>query len=186
MSTQAMSIANGIANGMSVRLFGQRAGWTQRARPSTSRPALVQPEAENRELDHARPHHRGAEAHVGPVHGRQHREGTGLGTLKKLQVTPITRTQLILGMIQPFVFIGYVFLTLLVVTMAWLFDIHIAGSIVWCFAANARSLASNAPATIDHRRLEPVIVAWLVRGFRPPGPRIRWIIGCSNGRSAAG
>lgn len=52
-----------------------------------------------------------------------------LGTLEQLQVTPITRTQLILGKIMPFVIIGVVQLTLLVIMMGWLFDVHPQGSL---------------------------------------------------------
>jgi ABC-2 type transport system permease protein len=53
-----------------------------------------------------------------------------LGTLEQLQVTPVTRTQLIVGKIVPFVLTGYVQLTLLVLSMGWLFDVHTAGSVV--------------------------------------------------------
>ena len=41
-----------------------------------------------------------------------------LGTLEQLQVTPITRAQLILGKILPFLVIGYIQLTLVVVVMS--------------------------------------------------------------------
>ena len=40
-----------------------------------------------------------------------------LGTLEQLQVTPITRTELILGKILPFLVIGYVQLTIVVLLM---------------------------------------------------------------------
>ena len=51
-----------------------------------------------------------------------------LGTLEQLQVTPITRAQLIVGKIVPFILIGYVQLTLLVTAMGWLFGVRTEGS----------------------------------------------------------
>ena len=65
-----------------------------------------------------------------------------LGTLEQLQVTPITRWQLIVGKILPFVLIGYLQLTLLTVTMAGLFGIHIAGSIVALYALTGLFIAA--------------------------------------------
>jgi ABC-2 type transport system permease protein len=45
-------------------------------------------------------------------------------------VTPITGPQLIIGKILPFVLIGYVQLTLLAVSMRWLFDVEVQGSVM--------------------------------------------------------
>ena len=53
-----------------------------------------------------------------------------LGTLEQLQVTPLTRTQLILGKIAPFLLIGYIQLTVVVLLMRFLFHIPIVGSLV--------------------------------------------------------
>jgi ABC-2 type transport system permease protein len=129
-STQAMSIANGIANSMSVRLLGQRAGWTAAGPPIDVR---VRPWY-NPELKTANFIIPGLIVVVLTFTLIQFTAGSivkerELGTLEQLQVTPITRAQLIVGKILPFVLIGYVQLTLLVLTMAWLFDIHIAGSV---------------------------------------------------------
>ena len=129
-STQAMSIANGIANGMSVRLLGQRANWTAASAPIDVR---VRPWY-NPELKTANFIIPGLIVVVLTFTLIQFTAGSivkerELGTLEQLQVTPITRAQLIVGKILPFVLIGYVQLTLLVLTMAWLFDIHIAGSV---------------------------------------------------------
>jgi ABC-2 type transport system permease protein len=129
-STQAMSIASGIANSMSVRLLGQRAGWTASSPPIDVR---VRPWY-NPELKTATFIIPGLIVVVLTFTLIQFTAGSivkerELGTLEQLQVTPITRAQLIVGKILPFVLIGYVQLTLLVLTMAWLFDIHIAGSV---------------------------------------------------------
>ena len=51
------------------------------------------------------------------------------GTLEQLQVTPATRTEIILGKILPFTLIGYVQLTMVILLMRFLFDIPIQGSV---------------------------------------------------------
>ena len=51
------------------------------------------------------------------------------GTLEQLQVTPVTRVELILGKIVPFVVIGVFQLTLIIVLMRYLFQVPIAGSV---------------------------------------------------------
>ena len=52
------------------------------------------------------------------------------GTLEQLMVTPLTRAELIIGKLVPFIVIGYLQLTLTVVLMRFLFKIPIAGSVV--------------------------------------------------------
>ena len=52
-----------------------------------------------------------------------------LGTLEQLQVTPLTRSELIIGKVLPFIVIGYIQLTILVVLMRYLFGIETQGSI---------------------------------------------------------
>jgi ABC-2 type transport system permease protein len=52
------------------------------------------------------------------------------GTLEQLLVTPLTRVELIVGKIVPFIAIGYVQLTIIVLLMLHVFGIPIAGSIV--------------------------------------------------------
>jgi len=113
-----------------VRLLGQRAGWTAASPPIDVR---VRPWY-NPELKTANFIIPGLIVVVLTFTLIQFTAGSivkerELGTLEQLQVTPITRTQLIVGKILPFVLIGYVQLTLLVLTMAWLFDIHIVGSV---------------------------------------------------------
>ena len=130
-SNQAMSIASGITNGISVRTLQNRSGWNAGAMPIDMR---VRPWY-NPELKTSNFIVPGLIIIVltftliqftanGIVKERE------LGTLEQLQVTPITRTELIVGKILPFILIGYVQLTLLVIMMGWLFDVHIAGSVV--------------------------------------------------------
>jgi ABC-2 type transport system permease protein len=52
------------------------------------------------------------------------------GTLEQLMVSPLTRFELILGKIAPFIFIGYLQLTIIVLLMLYVFAIPIAGSIL--------------------------------------------------------
>lgn len=129
-SNQAMSIVSGIASRMSVKVLGQRAGWTADAMPIDLR---LRPWY-NPELRTAMFIVPGLIAIVLTFTLVQFTANSivkerELGTLEQLQVTPITRVQLILGKILPFVLIGYVQLTVLVVLMGLLFDVYIQGSV---------------------------------------------------------
>jgi ABC-2 type transport system permease protein len=64
------------------------------------------------------------------------------GTLEQLQVTPITRLQLIVGKILPFILIGYVQLTLLLLMMGPLFGVRVAGSIAALYLLNGLYIAA--------------------------------------------
>ncbi|MCL4813029.1 MAG: ABC transporter permease [Vicinamibacteraceae bacterium] len=130
-ATQAMAIASGIANGASIQTLARRAGWREPALPIDVR---VRPWY-NPELRTATFVIPGLIAIIltftliiftatSIVRERER------GTLEQLQVTPLTRWQLILGKILPFILIGYVQLTILVLLMRFLFDIHIQGSAV--------------------------------------------------------
>jgi ABC-2 type transport system permease protein len=130
-ATQAMSIAAGIANGASIQTLARRAGWRETALPIDVR---VRPWY-NPELRTATFIIPGLIAIIltftlimftatSIVRERER------GTLEQLQVTPLNRWQLILGKIAPFIVIGYVQLTILVLLMRFLFDIHIQGSLV--------------------------------------------------------
>jgi ABC-2 type transport system permease protein len=130
-ATQGMSIANGIANGISVRALAARAHWTNSALPIDMR---VRPWY-NPDLRTANFIIPGLLAIIltftlisftaaSIVRERE------LGTLEQLQVTPLTRTQLILGKIAPFLLIGYIQLTVVVLLMRFLFHIPIVGSLV--------------------------------------------------------
>ena len=129
-SQQAMSIVSGIASGISVQVLGNRAGWEASALPVDVR---VRPWY-NPELRTAAFIIPGLIAIVLTFTLVQYTANSivkerELGTLEQLQVTPITRGQLILGKILPFILIGYIQLTLLVVLMGVLFDVHTQGSL---------------------------------------------------------
>jgi ABC-2 type transport system permease protein len=130
-SNQATSIVSGIASGISVKTLAQRGDWHSAAPPVDVR---IRPWY-NPELKTSNFIIPGLIIIVltftlisftanSIVKERE------LGTLEQLQVTPITRTQLIVGKIVPFVLTGYVQLTLLVISMGLLFDVHTAGSVV--------------------------------------------------------
>jgi ABC-2 type transport system permease protein len=129
-SNQAMSVVSGISNGMSMKILGRRARWDAAEMPVDVR---MRPWY-NPELRTANFIIPGLIAIVltftlvqftatSIVKERE------LGTLEQLQVTPITRWQLIVGKIMPFILIGYVQLTLLVVLMGLLFGVEIQGSV---------------------------------------------------------
>jgi ABC-2 type transport system permease protein len=142
-SQQAMSVASGIANRLSVQLLGRQAGWTAGGLPVDVR---LRPWY-NPELKTTNFIIPGLVAIVltftlvqftanGIVKERE------FGTLEQLQVTPITRIELILGKIVPFVLIGYVQLTILVVMQEWLFGVETVGSMVAMYALNGLYIAA--------------------------------------------
>ena len=130
-SSQAMSIASGIANGLSIRVLARRAGWAWPQLPIDLR---VRPWY-NADLKTATFIIPGLIAIIltftliqftasAIVRERER------GTLEQLQVTPATRVEIILGKILPFTLIGYVQLTMTVLLMRFLFGIVIQGSVV--------------------------------------------------------
>jgi ABC-2 type transport system permease protein len=130
-ATQAMSIAAGIANGLSLRVLAQRAGWKWPNLPIDLR---VRPWY-NPDLQTATFIIPGLIAIIltftliqftasAIVRERER------GTLEQLQVTPATRTEIILGKILPFTLIGYVQFTMTLLLMRFLFGIVIQGSLV--------------------------------------------------------
>lgn len=56
------------------------------------------------------------------------------GTLEQLIVTPITKAGLMLGKILPFVLVGYVQMTVILVLSRFVFDVPVHGSIVLLYA----------------------------------------------------
>ena len=142
-SSQAMSIASGIANSVSMQTLAVRARWPFRELPVDLR---VRPWY-NPDLRTANFIIPGLLAVIltftlisftaaSIVRERE------LGTLEQLQVTPITRTQLILGKILPFLVIGYIQLTLVVVVMSFFFGIPIQGSLVALYLLSGLFIAS--------------------------------------------
>ncbi len=142
-ANQAMSVAAGIANSVSIQSLAVRARWQHRELPVDLR---VRPWY-NPNLRTANFIIPGLLAIIltftlisftaaSIVRERE------LGTLEQLQVTPITRTQLIVGKIIPFLVIGYVQLTLVVVVMLFLFNIPIVGSLVALYLLSGIFIAS--------------------------------------------
>ncbi len=134
-ATQAMSIASGIASGLSVQALVQRAGWKWKEMPLDLR---VRPWY-NPDLRTATFVIPGLIAIIltftliqftasAIVRERER------GTLEQLQVTPATRSEIILGKIVPFMLIGVVQLTMTIVLMRFLFDIRIRGSVAALYA----------------------------------------------------
>lgn len=130
-SSSAMSIASGVANSLSIRALAMRARWGSRDLPIDLR---LRPWY-NPDLRTANFIIPGLLAIIltftlisftaaSIVRERE------LGTLEQLQVTPITRWQLIIGKITPFLLIGYIQLTVVVLMMRFLFHIPIVGSLV--------------------------------------------------------
>jgi ABC-2 type transport system permease protein len=129
-ASQAMSIAGGVATQLSMQTLARRAGWRERALPIDLR---VRPwyNADLRTSTFIIP---GLLAIILTFTLIQFTAGAivrerEMGTLEQLQVTPVTRTQLILGKLLPFILIGYVQLTVTLLLMRFLFDIPIVGSV---------------------------------------------------------
>jgi ABC-2 type transport system permease protein len=129
-SSQAMSIMSGISQTMSIQTLARRGNWTYRQLPVDVR---VRPWY-NPDLKTARFIIPGLIAiiltftliqftAIAIVRERER------GTLEQLQVTPATRSELILGKILPFIAIGYFQFTLTILLMRFLFGIEIVGSI---------------------------------------------------------
>jgi ABC-2 type transport system permease protein len=142
-ANQAMSVAAGVTNGISMRTLAARARWTAREPPVDLR---IRPwyNPDLRTTNFIIP---GLLAIIltftlisftaaSIVRERE------LGTLEQLQVTPITRTQLILGKISPFLVIGYVQVTIVILLMRYLFDIPIAGSLVALYVLSGIFIAA--------------------------------------------
>lgn len=142
-SSQAMAIASGVATQLSMQILSRRANWRESALPVDLR---VRPwyNADLRTATFIIP---GLLAIIltftliqftanAIVRERE------MGTLEQLQVTPVTRTQLILGKLLPFIVIGYVQLTLTVLLMRFLFDIPIMGSVTLLYAVGFLFIAA--------------------------------------------
>jgi ABC-2 type transport system permease protein len=142
-SSQAMAIANGVASQLSVQTLARRAHWRDAALPIDVR---VRPWY-NPDLRTATFVIPGLLAIILTFTLIQFTAGAIVrererGTLEQLQVTPLTRAELILGKIAPFVVIGYVQLTVTVLLMRLLFDIPIHGSIALLYAVGFLFIAA--------------------------------------------
>ena len=143
-SSQAMSIASGIANQLSVRVLARRAGWRETALPVDLR---VRPWY-NPDLKTATFIIPGL---VGLVLTFTLIQYTAIalvrererGTLEQLQVTPVTRLEIILGKIFPFLVIGLLQMTLIVLLMRFLFAVPIAGRVPELYVAGLLFIAAT-------------------------------------------
>lgn len=142
-ASQAMSIASGVATQLSIQTLARRAGWRENALPIDMR---LRPWY-NPDLRTATFVIPGLLAIILTFTLIQFTAGAivrerELGTLEQLQVTPVTRTQLILGKLVPFILIGYVQLTVTVLLMRFLFDIPIRGSVPLLYAVGFLFIAA--------------------------------------------
>jgi ABC-2 type transport system permease protein len=65
------------------------------------------------------------------------------GTLEQLIVSPVRRFELIVGKIVPYVAIGYVQMTLVLLLGAWVFDVPIQGSVAMLYGLSFLFIAAN-------------------------------------------
>jgi ABC-2 type transport system permease protein len=142
-ATQAMSIAAGIATQLSVQTLARRAGWKEKLLPVDVRvrpwynpdlrtstfiiPGLIAIILTFTLIQYTA---------MAIVRERER------GTLEQLQVTPVTRLEIILGKIFPFILIGLFQLTLIVCLMRFLFRVPIAGSVFQLYLAGLLFIAA--------------------------------------------
>ena len=142
-STQAMSVAAGISNQLSIQTLARKAGWKETSLPVDLR---VRPWY-NPDLRTATFIIPGLLAIIltftliqftamAIVREREK------GTLEQLQVTPVTRLEIILGKLFPFVLIGVFQLTLITVLMRYLFEVPIVGSVFQLYLAGLLFMAA--------------------------------------------
>jgi ABC-2 type transport system permease protein len=142
-ANQAMSIAAGISNGLSVQTLSRKAAWHDAGAPIDMR---VRP-LYNPELKTATFVVPGLIAIVLTLTLMQYTATSivrerELGTLEQLQVTPLTSMELIVGKVLPFIVIGYIQLTILVVMMRFLFGVEIQGSVPALYLLNGLYIAA--------------------------------------------
>jgi ABC-2 type transport system permease protein len=65
------------------------------------------------------------------------------GTLEQLIVSPVRRIELVAGKIVPYIAIGYVQMTLVLIFGRWAFDVPIAGSLGLLYALGSVFIAAN-------------------------------------------
>lgn len=142
-ASQAMAIGSGIANGLSVRALVARSGWKSRELPVDLRirawynpdlrtatfiiPGLIAIILTFTLIQFTA---------IAIVRERER------GTLEQLQVTPVTRTELILGKIIPFTLIGFIQLTITLLLMRFLFRIPIQGSVLGLYFVGGLFIAA--------------------------------------------
>lgn len=93
-----------------------------------------------------------------------------VGTLEQLMVTPITRTELILGKTIPFAVLGMVELALALVAARLIYAIPIEGSLVLFFTLSLLFIFSTLGlgilvSTASHTQQQALFLAWFVMIF---------------------
>jgi ABC-2 type transport system permease protein len=92
------------------------------------------------------------------------------GTLEQLMVTPITRTELILGKTIPFVILGFVGLLLSLLLARLIYHIPIAGSLPLFFGLSILFILSNLGlgiliSTMSHTQQQALFLTWFTMVF---------------------
>jgi ABC-2 type transport system permease protein len=66
-----------------------------------------------------------------------------LGTLEQLIVTPVTRGEIMLGKIAPYVLVGYLQLTVVLILGRWVFGMPVVGSLLLVYAVTFLFIVAN-------------------------------------------
>ena len=142
-ATQAMAIASGISNQMSIQTLAKNAGWKEKMLPVDLR---VRPwyNPDLRTATFIIPGLLGLVltftliqyTAIALVRERER------GTLEQLQVTPVTRFEIIIGKILPFLVIGLLQMSLILGLMVFAFDVPIAGSVLQLYLASVLFIAA--------------------------------------------
>jgi len=65
------------------------------------------------------------------------------GTLEQLIVSPVSKIELVIGKILPYISIGYIQMTLILAVGSWVFDVPVTGSLPLLYAMAAAFIAAN-------------------------------------------
>jgi ABC-2 type transport system permease protein len=85
------------------------------------------------------------------------------GTLEQLIVTPVTRAGLMLGKVLPFVIVGYVQLTVILLLGRFVFDVPLRGSLLLLYASTAPFImASLFISTAVKTQIQAMQLSFLV------------------------
>lgn len=143
----ALGAAQGLATSLSARIGATRAGWQGQAYLPGS--VLVEP------LVRYNPDQRSAVSIVPGLIGviltmtmvmftsmalARERER---GTLEALLVSPARRIEIIVGKILPYVVVGYLQISLVVLVGRWVFDVPVRGSLALLYATAAAFICGN-------------------------------------------
>ncbi len=110
------------------------------------------------------------------------------GTLESLITTPVTKTELMLGKIVPYIVVGYIQITFVLLIARFLFDVHVQGSwlllysVVFLFIVASLGVGMVI-STLGKTQLQTMQIAFffflpniLLSGFMFPIASMPWII----------